>query len=170
MFRRVAIPALALTAAALLAASPRPAAAGSRTSSLAVSATVLGVCTIAPATLAFGAYDPAASTDLDALPADITVRCTNGTTYSINLGTGANASGATRRMVGGAVGSTDHLTYELYSDSGHTTIWTTGASSSASTAGAGLNQYTHQVWGRIPAGQNVSTGSYADSVVMTVNF
>ncbi len=167
MSRRVAITAIALAAAALVVASPRSAAAGSATSTLAVSARVLGVCTISTATLDFGDYDPSFPTDRDAPVANITVHCTNGTAFHVDLGTGSHANGAQRRMAGG---SAEFLNYELYSDSGHSTIWTTGASHTASTAGAGLSDYTLPVYGRITAGQNVSTGTYTDSVLMTVNF
>lgn len=167
MFRRLAITAGALSAAALLVASPRPAAAGSATSTLAVSAHVLGVCTIATAALDFPDYDPSAAADLDAPAANITVRCTNGTVFHVDLGTGSHANGAQRRMAGGTA---EFLNYELYSDSTHQTIWTTGADHTATTVAAGLSDYTLPVYGRITAGQNVTTGTYTDSVVVTVNF
>lgn len=178
MIRRIAI---AAAASAALAAAPRPAAAATRTNTLSVTATVLGMCTIDAANLAFGNYSPADLADLDAAPVSITVRCTNGTTYSVDLGLGAHPTGTTRRMSGGATNSTDLLTYELYSDSGHTTAFpttpvqgqqgqTTAPSHTASTAGAGTSAYTIQLYGRIPRGQSVAMGDYTDSVLMTVNF
>lgn len=142
-----------------------PARAGSAGNFLGVSANVLGACTIDAATLAFGDYDPAAARDGSGT---ITVRCTQGSNFSVDLGTGSNASGAARRMAGG-VG--EYLGYELYSDSGRTTVWSTaGYSANATTVAAAFSPYTLTVWGRIPAGQTVSTGAYADSVTMTVNF
>lgn len=168
MFRRAAITAAALAAAALVVSSPRTAvAAGSATSTLAVSARVLGVCTISGAALDFPDYNPATVADLDAPAANITVRCTNGTVFHVDLGTGLHANGAQRRMAGG---SAEFLNYELYSDSTHQTIWTTGADHTATTVAAGLSDYTLPVYGRITAGQNVTTGTYTDSVVVTVNF
>jgi spore coat protein U-like protein len=168
MFRRIAITVAALAAAALLVASPRPASAGSASANLTVHATVLGVCTIAAAALEFGNYDPSVAGDLDAPASNITVRCTNGTAFHVDLGYGANPlATTTRRMAGGAA---EFLRYELYSNPTHSTIWTTGAPQTASTAGAGLSDYTLPVYGRIFAGQAVSTGSYTDTVVMTVNF
>ncbi len=172
MTRRIAL-AAAVSAAVALAAAPRPAAAGQRTSTLYVSATVLGMCTINQSTLSFGNYDPASDTATDAA-ADITVNCTTGSQYTIDLNTGNNgvANGNTRRMVRTANGATDYLEYQLFSDSGHLNVWTSaGAAGTMATTGAGQHAQTFQVWGRIPAHQDtLPTGTYNDSVVMTVNF
>jgi spore coat protein U-like protein len=146
--------------------------AGSATNTLTVSATVLGICTIDPATLAFPNYDPtAANTDATAT---ITVHCTSGSSYWIGLGLGGHATGAgARRMAGGA---TEFLTYELYRDAGRSTVWddaiptTTPPTSTASNAAPGYSAYTATVYGRIGGGQAVSTGGYSDTVTMTVNF
>lgn len=169
--RRIAVAAATIAAAALLAASPRPAAAGSASSTLTVSAHVLDACTISAASLNFGDYDPTAAADLEPAPSNITVQCTNGSTFTIDLGLGSHATGTTRQMSGGAAGSTALLRYELFEDAARTTAWATGTQThTANTAGAGLSSYTVPVYGRIPAGQIVSTGNYTDSVTMTVQF
>jgi spore coat protein U domain-containing protein, fimbrial subunit CupE1/2/3/6 len=146
----------------------RPARAGTNTNTLSVSANVLGICTIDPATLAFGSYDSTANVDVST---NITVHCTLGASYWIGLGLGGNASGTARRMVNGG---TNFLTYELYRDSGRTQIWDNADPAPTpphSTAGTpGFTAYTTPVFGRIPAGQILPIGAYADSVVMTVNF
>ncbi len=156
---------LAVVAAALLAAPTARAA--TATNTLTVNATVLGICTIAPAALAFGNYDPTVA-NTDAF-ATITVHCTSGSSYWVGLGLGSNASGAARRMAGG---SAEFLTYELYRDAGHSTIWDNAAvtASPATNPAAGYSAYTATVYGRIAGGQAVSTGNYTDSVTMTVNF
>lgn len=173
MARRIALAAVVSAALALVAA-PRPAAAGQRTNTLTVSATVLGMCTINSATLSFNSYDPSSDTALDAQAADITVNCTTGSQFTIDLGAGNNgvANTNTRRMSRTANGATDYLEYQLYTDAGHGTVWTTaGATGTMATAGAGQHAQTFQVYGRIPAHQDtLPTGTYTDSVVMTVNF
>ena len=137
---------------------------------LSVSATVVSQCTIsAPNTLAFGNYDPVsanATTDLDA-STTFSVACTKGApSVWIGLNTGANASGSTRRMASGA----ERLAYEIYSDSGRSSVWgnTSGTGVSYTSTSKAATNLT--VYGRVPAGQDVGAGSYADTVVATVNF
>ena len=140
-------------------------AAGTATSSFTVSASVTANCTIAAGALAFGPYDPVsanASTDLDQT-STITVACTKGSTGIVSLDNGVNFSGG-RRMKAGA----NFLTYEMYSDSGRTTVWNasnTVSYTAASKASTGLTLY-----GRVAAGQDVPVGAYSDTVVATISF
>lgn len=168
MNRRLSLIAASIAVIALIAIV-RPARAGTAQSNLTVTANVLGACTIDPATLAFGNYDPTAGAPLD-VSATIDLHCTQGSSYWIGLGNGLNFSGG-RRMSGG---TGEFLSYELYRDAAHTAAWdnTDGGlpNSTASTVAAGFSDYTATVYGRIPAGQNVSTGGYTDTVVMTINF
>lgn len=166
MKRLHAVSAALLASFALLLAA-RPASAGTATNTLTVNANVLGICTIDPATLAFGNYDATASVDVST---NITVRCTSGSSYWVGLGLGSNANAAARRMSDG----TSFLAYELYRDSGRTQIWDNADPAPATPRSAagdpGFSAYTTPVYGRIPAAQIVPIGVYADSVVMTVNF
>ena len=94
----------------------------SATASLTVSASVSKNCTITTAPVTFGAYDPVtanATAPLDAT-GTVTVTCTKGAVAKVGLGAGSNAQGTTRRMTGGAAA---FLTYELYQDSSHSTVW-----------------------------------------------
>jgi len=142
--------------------------AGTITGSLGVSATVSNNCQITNTpSIAFGNYNP-----LDTTPVDqtgtISLACTKGAVAVIALDTGANpthATGTTRAMKDAA---TDYVSYELYSDSGRTTVWTsTGVTEPAAPSKAAVN-YT--VYGRIPAGQDQPANSYSDTVGITVNF
>jgi spore coat protein U-like protein len=166
MNRILAVSASALVALALVALA-RPAHAGTNTSTLTVTANVIGICTIDPATLAFGNYDATANVDVST---NITVRCTSGSSYWVGLGPGSNASGSARRMANGG----NFLTYELYRDSNRTQVWDNAdpapATPHLSAGNAGYSAYTTPVYGRIPASQIVPIGAYTDSVVMTVNF
>lgn len=137
-----------------------------RTESLLVTAALLDTCTIQPATLAFGPYDPVgahASSPRDA-QATIQIACTRATNWSVALGTGSFAAGATRQMANGAA----RLQYELYQDAGRSTPWTaTAPVSGAAASTAPVNLVVH---GRIPGGQSVPAGTYADAVTSTINF
>ncbi|HEU4438452.1 MAG TPA: spore coat U domain-containing protein [Methylomirabilota bacterium] len=146
-----------------------PAFAQTATANLGISATVNATCTITTTPVAFGTYDPVvthASSPLDAT-GSVVVTCTKGAGTRIDLGTGGNFSAGARRMAGGS----DFLTYELYQDSGRTTVWGSGAGA-GNTIGAAPSKAprTVTVYGRVPGGQDVSANSYADTVVATINF
>jgi spore coat protein U-like protein len=161
MKRRLAVS--VLTAAALaVALAAGPARAGIDTSTLTVTANVVGTCTIDAATLAFGDYDPLLGRDAEGT---VTVRCTHGTDYSIGLG-GTNAD----RAMSGPNGDT--LNFDLYTDAARIEAWenATTVGGTATIAAGGLTAYTETVYGRIPAGQQVSTGAYNGTVAMTVDF
>lgn len=164
---------LHLAVAAALSFAAAGSYAATATSNLAVSASVSNNCLIdASGGLAFGAYDPVsanAASDLDS-SGTIAVTCTNGASTSITLGQGANAAvGSTdaaplRQMNDG---STNNLSYNLYSDAGYTTVWDNSTGVSYTGTGA-ADSVT--VYGRVGAGQNVPAGSYSDTVVATVTF
>ena len=148
--------AAAVSGMALVAASfGDTASAATATANLGVSATVTNNCTISTAALAFGSYDPVvthASTNLDGT-GTVTVACTKGVAPTVGLGLGSNATGSTRRMTDG---SSNFLTYEVYSDAGRTTVW--------SDSGGGLYAPYTFSW------SGVAAGSYSDTVVASVNF
>lgn len=155
-----------------VAAVSGTAVAGTDTSNLPVSATVSANCTIdASGGVAFGAYDPIVTNKTTALTASGTVSttCTNGSSATITLGQGSNAgSGSTaaapiRRMASGS----NYLSYQLYSDSGDTTVF--DGSTGVGVTGTGSAVST-SVYGSVAAGQNVPAGSYADTVLATVAF
>ena len=123
----------------------------SATASLTVSASVSKNCTITTAPVTFGAYDPVtanATAPLDAT-GTVTVTCTKGAVAKVGLGTGSNAEGTTRRMTGGAAA---FLTYELYQDSAHATVWGDTASTGLDIPAApNRNPRDFPVYGRIRA-------------------
>ena len=164
-----------LLALVLVALTATAAFAGSATNNLTVQATVVANCTVSAATLSFGNYDPLvthAATDLDVSQA-LSIKCTKGTAAtSIDLDNGSNYSGGRRMKTG-----SNYLSYELYKNSGRTSVWSTGATngvvpdtstsknSDLTVGGAALT-----VYGRVPQNQDVSSGSYSDTVVITINF
>jgi len=139
------------------------------TGNLAVSASVAAKCTISDSTLAFGTYDPVvnnATTALDQV-GTVDVACTKGSSAAVSLDLGTHASGSTRRMQHG-VTATEFLAYELYTTAGRTTVWnTTNTVPYTATSKAPT---TLTVYGRVPSGQDVATGSYTDTVVATITF
>lgn len=136
------------------------------TTTLAVSATVLSTCVVAGGTILFGNYTPTANSDNTGT---LTVTCTTGTPYKIGLDAGL-ASGATvttRQMQL----SGETLNYSLYRDSNRTLNWgqTPGTDTVDVLSATGL-PVNHTVYGRIPSGQYVTAGAYADTVTVTVTY
>jgi spore coat protein U-like protein len=146
-----------------------PAFAQTATANLGVSATVAKNCSITTTAVAFGAYDPVVANATAALDGtgSVVVTCTKGAGTRIDLGLGANAAGAVRRMTGGG----DILTNELYTTTARTTVWGAGASAGLTIPVAPSRAArTFTVFGRVPGGQDVTAASYADTVVATINF
>jgi spore coat protein U-like protein len=162
----------AFTAAAVCAAIavPATALAATATSNLSVTSTVINNCTISTAALAFGNYDPVnvnAAAPLDSA-GTVTIACTKGTSATIGLGLGANASGTTRRMTDG---SGNFLVYEVYHEVAHTTVWgTAGAALLSPAAAPSKAARNFSVYGSVTANQDINAGNYTDTVVATVNF
>jgi len=148
-------------------------AASPQTANLSVTATVSANCTIATTAVAFGQYDPVVAQASADLPATgkVSVTCTTGAPATITLGQGVDPDPSStdaapvRRMKAG----TDYLSYNLYSENTHTDVWGNDATSDVENTGTGANQDI-TVYGLVPAGQNVPTGNYADTVVATITF
>lgn len=159
--------AAALAAGSLIAVPAANAATAS--GSLTVTASVASVCLISNGTLAFGSYDPTAASALNG-STTVTLTCTLGTPYQIGLdaGTGAGATVALRRLSSG--GNT--LGYRLFRDASRTLNWgnTPGTDTLDATSSASALTNTITIYGQIPASAAVPTGSYSDSVAITVNY
>ena len=142
----------------------------SASASLTVSASVTKNCTITTAPVAFGNYDSVtanATAPLDGV-GTVTVKCTKGAAAKVGLNTGSNEQGTTRRMAGATA---EYLSYELYKDSAHATIWG-NAADTALDIPAAPNQTPRNftVYGRVAQAQEAAVGTYTDTVVATVNF
>ena len=166
--------------AALVAVQPAHAA-GSATSNLAVSASIAANCTISTTAVAFGAYDPVVANAATALNATggVTIGCTKGSAPTITLGLGAHASGSQNNMLNGS--NSDVMAYNLYQPPSATPgtactfpgsqLWgTTGTAIFTPTVPGSKATRTYNICGTVPAGQDISVGSYTDTVVATVNF
>ena len=166
--------------AAMLSAAP--AYAGSTPANLAVTAQVNANCTISTTPVAFGAYDPVVANAATALNASgsVIIACTKGSAPSITMDLGQHAVVSQRNMLITPVGA-DVLAYQLYQPPNTTpgtvctfpgsTVWGTSvAQTFTPTSPSNKNSRTYNVCGTVAAGQDVSVGSYQDTVIATVNF
>jgi spore coat protein U-like protein len=96
----------------------------------------------------------------------LTLKCTRGVSYSIGLNNGI--SGATnpaaRRMK--AVGTTDSVTYGLYTNAARTSPW--GATGVSSTGNGNTQAFTS--YGQVPAQTTPGVANYSDTVTVTVTY
>ena len=128
-------------------------------------------CTVSSAGLAFGVYNVLASTANDAT-GSVTVNCTGDTEPANNrilyLSGGGSGNYNARRMLSGA----NQLNYQIYSNASRTTMWGDGSNGTGSVtvAVAIPGSASATLYGRIPALQSVPSGSYLDTILVTVNF
>jgi spore coat protein U-like protein len=140
-------------------------------------------CTVGASGVSFGIYDPL-SGSADDSTGQVSVTCTatfppivDTVNYTVSLSSGSSGSYSTRRMQAGS----SVLNYNLYTTSARSAgqIWgdTTGGSANMSgsmTIGFFFWPTTHTdlltIYGRIPAGQDVAAGTYADTIIVTVTF
>lgn len=134
-------------------------------------------CSVAAATVAFGTYDPFAGLPRDST-GSVGVNCAAHATaltlwYSVSLSAGGSGNVAARKLAAGA----DLMSYQLHTNSLHTTPWGDGSGGTSQVFGSLLLNLllpvssTHTVHGRIPAGQTgVGAGSYADAITVTVSY
>ena len=148
-----------------ICAAAGPANAATATANFSVTATVQATCLISANTLGFGTY----SGSLITTSANLSVTCTNGTTYNVglNAGTASGATVTTRAMTGPASAT---LSYGLYQDSGHATNWgnTVGTDTKSGTGNGSAQTLT--VYGELNANQYPAPGSYSDTITATITY
>jgi spore coat protein U-like protein len=126
-------------------------------------------CTISTTSVNFGSYNVFSGADLDST-GRVTYNC-NATAFNITVSLSKGGSGtySPRRMSKGA----EVLSYQLYRNSARTNIWGDGTGGTVVYTRADPANNTNvnlTVYGRIPAGQDVSAGTFSDTVVAVINF
>jgi spore coat protein U-like protein len=127
-------------------------------------------CTISTTPVNFGTYDVFSMVPRDST-GTITVDCKNPekkplpVTVSINQGSSGSFN---PRQMTSPLG--DRLNYYLFIDSSRSSIWGDGTGGSSTfIATVSKNAILNStVYGRVPAGQNISVGTYTDTLTATV--
>ena len=127
-------------------------------------------CSISTTSVNFGSYNvfvPSASDSAGSL----TYRCLLPLSVQITLTKGSSATFSPRTLIKAA----EPLQYNLYRDASRSLIWGDGTGgTSIYSATVTIFQIATNiavtVYGRIPARQDISAGTYTDTVTATINF
>jgi spore coat protein U-like protein len=153
-----------------------PVYASTDTSNMNVTANIDMNCTITTADIAFGEYKPTTDHASAALTANgsVSTTCTVGSTGKIIIGqgehpgSGSSDASPVRRMA--LSDDSSFLAYDVFSDSDRNNSWTNAVDSGIAYTASGSAQ-TMTVYGKIAGGQTTAEkGSYADVLVVTVNY
>ena len=127
-------------------------------------------CSIATTNINFGTYDVFSITPKDST-GTITVTCGSPPPphVTITIGSSPNSGGFIPRKLRSSSG-TDFLNYNLFTDASMVSVWGDGTSGTSTvpkvvTPGRPV---IATVYGRIPAKQNVSVGTYSETLTVTV--
>ena len=120
-------------------------------------------CTMGLINVVLGTYNTLSASSLDGA-GSVSVTCDVTSSFQVALNKG-QGSFAARQLQSGA----NVLFYNLYTDTLRSLIWGDGTVGTTLVSGSGTSvMYT--VYGRIPGGQNLPAGSYADSITVTLDF
>jgi spore coat protein U domain-containing protein, fimbrial subunit CupE1/2/3/6 len=120
-------------------------------------------CTLGVQGVTFGSYDTLSAQNTDSA-GGVSVSCDSSDTFTIALSSG-HGTMLSRQMQSGAYS----MAYNLYTDSLRSIIWGDGTSGTTLVSTTGTSA-TYEVYGRIPAAQNLPAGSYNDSIIVTLTF
>jgi len=124
-----------------------------------VTGNVQALCSLSVITnINFGAYN---STNTVTSVGELGINCNSNTNVTINIDGGMNNSNSARRMISGS----NFLNYEVYQDSKMQNIFNNQTISNVS----GM-QSNVSVYGQIPAGQSVTSGTYNDTLNVTLSY
>ena len=163
---------LAPAMAGVLLTAAGGAGAATKQSNITVNATVAGNCIITAApNLGFGTFnDASGNTGTSALK----VRCSKDTPYAVKLSEGGSGDFTQRLMYNGV----HTLAYNLYTSAAFDAVWGDGVGGGVTVTGTGAGlssagELTHTIHGRLPNSDgnlNAPPGSYADAIVVTVEY
>jgi spore coat protein U-like protein len=129
-------------------------------------------CSVSTTPVSFGSYDVLLPGATDAT-GSISFVCdeTPPPDVTVAIGQSPNSGGFDPRQMK-LTGGTDLLNYNLYTDATYTSIWGdgTGGTVTRSQRAPRNKTITFQVYGRIPPSQDVSAGSYNDTLTVTITW
>jgi len=165
-----------LLASALLAlggfAVSAGAATGPATTSFKVQLVVEKACSVSATDLDFGSQDSTATNLSESTNGTVTVTCSKNTPYIVGLAPSNGDANGAGEMTSGT--TSDTVGYQLYQDSGHSTIWgndgtLSAAGNEVSGTGTGSAETAIDVYAQVTSA-NVEPGTYSDTVNVNVTY
>lgn len=139
---------------------------------LSLAVETFGACDVTATNMSFGNYDVFLSTPV-VTTGTITVRCglLDLGNVIISIGPSGNSGGFNPRQMKHSTQS-DRLSYNLFTNSSMNSIWGNGTGGTATVSCPVLlgAPCARTVFARVPQLQDVSVGSYNDTVVVTITF
>lgn len=131
---------------------------------------LLSTCTVTATGITVPSYASPGNTTVNGT-GSVDVTCSLGlaVSYTISLSAGSG-SFANRKLISGA----NFLNYNMYTDTGRTTIWGDGSAGTSTVSASfliwvgGAQSYT--VYMSVPGGQNQPAGTYIDTPTVTVTY
>ncbi len=126
-------------------------------------------CSVSTTAVVFGTYNVFSAAPVDST-GTVSYRCNGGAkAVLVTVTKGQSATFLPRVLGKGA----EKLSYNLFMDAARTTVW--GDFSAGTWAHIDVDPPNNRdipvtVYGRIPPGQDISAGSYSDTVTVVVNF
>ena len=123
-------------------------------------------CTISATPIAFGAYNVFNTAPVDSV-GSLLFNCTGAKNVSIEISQGQSGTFQPRALRQGG----ESLYYNLFLDPSRSIVWGNGSGGTQTyVTDPGKEDVTVTIYGRIPPQQDISHGTYGDSVVVTINF
>jgi len=156
--------------ASYAALSPAPACGSAMTAAAGVpfnaNVTVINNCTIAAANITFATQSTLSKVVTGS--STLTVQCTKNDAFRISLSGGLAGTVAARSMTGLTA---SRVSYQLYLDSGYSTIWGDGTSGTSQLTGIGTGVVQAvPIYARVPVQTTPAPGLYTDTVTATIQF
>lgn len=128
-------------------------------------------CSVSATGVNFGAYDVFVATPYDST-GTVTVKCDQAPPVDITIAIGPSGTsgGFIPRQMRSA-SSPDRLNYNLFVNAGRSTVWGDGAAGTSTVFLKNVKKNRPAVttiYGRVPPGQDVSVGSYSDTLTVTI--
>ena len=130
------------------------------------------VCNVIGPSLSFGSYDTLSAFGATT-SGTISITCdvTPPPTVQVQVGP-SNVSGGFQPRRMRHLSGTDTLAYNLYTDAAGTSIWGDGSAGTVTLSDKVQRNkpWLPTIYGRMPAGQDVLVGNYADAIAITIIF
>ncbi len=165
MDRRRLITVIFVAGAFALGASPCLAK-GKATNQFKVSVSPISSCTVSATPLIFLIPVPT-NINVDST-ATITIKCPPKIAFTVDIDTGLYSNGINRRVFN--AGYNAYINYDVYKDPPRSAVWGTGAAKNVpgNSGLTGVSLLT--VYGRVASVKTLKSGSYRDTLTVTVTF